>query len=133
MTALLKPRLTEHAEQVMVVRWFHLQYPKLRGCLFAIPNGSHLAGTPLQRAKKVQRMKSEGFTPGVSDLFLMAPRGPFAGLWIEMKREKYSPSDVSEEQREFLELASRQGYQASVCGGAKAAMATIACYLGEGA
>lgn len=131
MTAMLKLKATEHQEQVAVVRWFRLQYPRLRGCLFAIPNGSHLAGTPLQRAKKVQRMKSEGFTPGVADLFLMVPKGPFAGLWIEMKREKYCPSDVSEEQREFIALATDQGYMACVCGGAKAAMATIAGYLGE--
>lgn len=131
MTAMLKLKATEHQEQIAVVRWFRLQYPKLRGCLFAIPNGSHLAGTPVQRAKKVQRMKSEGFTPGVADLFLMVPKGPFAGLWIEMKREKYSPSDVSEEQRAFIALAIDQGYQARVCGGAKAAMATISGYLGE--
>lgn len=131
MTAMLKLKTTEHQEQIAVVRWFRLQYPKLRGCLFAIPNGSHLAGTPVQRAKKVQRMKSEGFTPGVADLFLMVPKGPFAGLWIEMKREKYSPSDVSEEQRAFIALAIDQGYQARVCGGAKAAMATISGYLGE--
>lgn len=131
MTAMLKLKATEHQEQVAVVRWFRLQYPRLRGCLFAVPNGSHLAGTPVQRAKKMQRAKAEGLQVGVSDLFLMVPKGPFAGLWIEMKREKYSPSDVSEEQRAFIALAKDQGYQACVCGGAKAAMATIAGYLGE--
>lgn len=123
--------MSEHDEQVAVVKWFRLQYPKKKGLLFAISNGAHLAGTPIQRAKKMQRMKAEGFKPGVSDLFLMVPKGPFAGLWIEMKREKYSPSDVSEEQREFIALAKDQGYQACVCGGATAAMATIAGYLGE--
>jgi hypothetical protein len=120
---------TEHDEQVMVMKWFNLAYAKFKGCLFAIPNGSHLAGTPLQRAKKVQRMKSEGFLPGVSDLFLMVPRGSHNGLWIEMKRRKFVPSDVSKEQREFQERAKGNGYRAEVCGGFEAAQAVIDDYL----
>jgi len=125
--------MSEYLEQCAVVRWFKLQYPDFKGCLFAIPNGSHLAGTPIQRARKVQRMKAEGFTPGVSDLFLMLPRGSYAGLWIEMKKKKYSPSDVSVEQRAFIERAKQQGYQAVVCGGFEAAQQVIREYVGAAA
>ena len=130
--AVKPPVRTEHAEQVAVIAWFRIQYPALRGCLIAIPNGAHLAGTALQRAKKVQRMKSEGFTPGVADLFLMKPSGSHAGLWIEMKRSKFSPSDVSDEQKAFQGRALAHGYQAVVCGGFEVARDAIRTYLGEG-
>jgi len=125
------PIPSEHAEQVAVIAWFRAQYPELRGCLIAIPNGAHLAGTIIQRAKKVQRMKSEGLTPGVADLFLMATTGTHSGLWIEMKRVKFTPSDVSKEQREFQVRALTQGYHAVVCGGFEAAREAIKKYFGE--
>lgn len=123
------PVPTEHIEQSHVVQWFWLQYPSLRKCLFAIPNGAHLAGTPMQRAMKMNKMKSEGFQPGVSDLCLMVARGGYHGLWIEMKRRNGVPSDVSEDQREFLVRAAREGYYGTVCNGATEAMAVIDIYL----
>ncbi len=36
-------------------------------------------------------MKSEGFTPGVADLFLMVPKVRSPALWIEMKRGEVLP------------------------------------------
>jgi hypothetical protein len=123
------PVPTEHAEQSHVVQWFWLQYPALRKCLFAIPNGAHLAGTIGQRAAKMNKMKSEGFQAGVSDLFLMVARGSYHGLWIEMKRKNARPSDVSEDQVEFLERAAREGYKGIVCNGAKPAIEAISEYL----
>lgn len=119
----------EHAEQSHVVQWFWLQHKQLRKCLFSVPNGAHLAGTPMQRGAKMNRMKAEGFQPGVSDLFLMVARGGYHGLWIEMKRRNGRPSDVSEEQREFLARAEREGYQGAVCNGAAEAIAVIGEYL----
>lgn len=127
--AIALPVPTEHSEQVSLVAWFRLQYPALKGCLIAIPNGSHLAGTPIQRAKKMQRMKSEGFVVGAADLFLMKPSGEYAGLWVEMKRQRYVPSDVSKEQKEFQARALGNGYQAVVCGGFEAAREAIKAYL----
>ncbi len=123
------PILTEHQEQVLLVRWFKLQHPALAFCLLAIPNGAHLAGTPLQRAKKVQRSKAEGMLVGAPDLFLMVTRGGHAGLWIEMKRQKFVPSDVSKEQREFQVRAIEQGYQSVICGGFEQAKEAISLYL----
>lgn len=125
----MKP--TEHDEQVAVVDWFNLQHPKLRGCLFSVPNGAHLAGSPKLRAAKMHFMKREGFRPGVSDLFLMVARDPWHGLWIEMKRRDASPSDTRKEQLQFLQDAALQGYQGVVCKGADAAIAAITEYLGQ--
>lgn len=120
---------SEHAEQSVVVQWFWTQHPALRKCLFAIPNGAHLAGTPSQRAAKMAKMKAEGFQPGVSDLFLMVARGQYHGLWIEMKRRNASPSDTSDDQAAFLERAHREGYLGVVCKGAQPAIAAIGEYL----
>jgi hypothetical protein len=127
--AIALPVPTEHVEQVKVVTWFRLQYPAIKELLIAIPNGAHLAGTPIQRAKKIQRMKAEGFTTGVADLFLMKPSFGYSGLWIEMKRLKYSPSDVSDDQKAFQVRALDNGYQAVVCGGFEAAREAIKAYL----
>lgn len=118
---------SEHDEQAALVRWFRVQYPIIANALFAIPNGSHLAGNTLQRAKKMQIMKSEGLLPGVSDLFLMAANDDHHGLFIEMKRK--SGGTVSNEQAEFIKRAIAQGYKAVVCKGFDEAMNTIKEYL----
>ena len=125
------PAPTEHVEQCHVVAWFWAQYPKLRKRLFAIPNGAHLAGTPRQRAAKMARMKAEGFRVGVSDLFLMEPRGGFAGLFVEMKRRNAVPSDISDDQEAFIADARAAGYRAEAAKGAAAAIAIITEYLNQ--
>jgi hypothetical protein len=124
-----KHEATEHEEQSAVISWFGLQYPALAGCLFAIPNGSHLAGNARQRGMKMAWLKAEGFLPGASDLFLMVIRQPYAGLFIEMKRRSFTPSDVSCDQRKFIKRAREQGYRAEVCGGFDAARQAIQEYL----
>lgn len=66
---------SEHAHQVTFVQWFRTQYPKL--LIFAIPNGEYRAITT------AVRLKNEGVTSGVPDLFI-----PALNLWVEMKKEK---------------------------------------------
>lgn len=92
--------------QQACVRWFRLQYPRLSGCLFAIPNGGG-------RSKiEAAIMKGEGVTPGVSDLFLMIPSDGCHGMFIEMKAGK---GRLSEAQDKFLDLADDKGYAVAVC------------------
>ena len=109
------------------MRWFDLSFPELRGRLFAVPNGAHLAGTVGQRCAKMNRAKAEGLRVGVPDLLLLTPRHGFHGLAIEMKRIKGSKVDA--EQIEWLEWLNSQGYMAVLCKGADAAMETIKNYL----
>ena len=70
-----------------------------RGCLVASGNGLSIGGnTARQKAAHWQSFLRQGGQPGASDLFLMVPRGRFAGLWIEMKRRDGSRHDVTDEE-----------------------------------
>src|SRR5574343_1178858 len=126
MTSARKIVPTEHIEQRRVVEWFHYQHRALAGCLFAIPNGGD------RHPAVAAKLRAEGVRKGVADLFLMVPRGRCNGLFVEMKRRNASPSAVSDEQREFLELAERMGYRAVVCRGADEAVEAINGYLANG-
>lgn len=112
--------LTEHQEQVLLIKWFDLQY-RGRIVLFAIPNGGQ---RNLLVAKK---MKAEGVRAGVPDLFLAVPNKDYAGLFIEMKKEKGGV--VSEYQKIMLSRLEQAGYKCSVCKGFEEAKAEIEEYL----
>lgn len=119
--------IKETVEQVKVVSWFKWQYRALGNCLFAIPNGSVLAGDKKQRAIQMARLKREGVLPGVADLFLMVGRQGRHGLFIEMKRKEGGKLSLA--QKNFLTAAQNQGYQAVVCAGADEAINVIKDYL----
>jgi len=79
---------TEHEEQRELVMWFRQTYPQVR--IFAIPNGGY-------RGKaQGMRLKVEGVSPGVPDLFV-----PAYALWIEMK--KVSGGVLSPEQKDWIQ------------------------------
>lgn len=110
----------EHIEQVLLVNWFRIQYPLIKNTLFAIPNGGvRNIGTAI-------KLKKEGVMPGVSDLFLMVPKGSKCGLFIEMKAKG---GKIQENQAEFMKLATQMGYQAVVCYGFLEAKKAIKLYL----
>ena len=78
---------SEHLEQVRLVSWFRRSYPGVR--VFAIANGGARSG--IQGAK----LKAEGVSPGVPDLFV-----PAWSLWVEMKRE--TGGTVSPVQKDWI-------------------------------
>ena len=104
--------------QIAAVRWFRYQYPK--AILFAIPNGGK------RNAREAARMKAEGTTPGVPDLFIAEPRGIDAGLFIEMKAGK---GKVSAEQKDMGERLLVAGYGVAVCRSFEEFKATVTTYL----
>lgn len=112
---------SEHAEQVSLVQWFDKEFPKLRGRLFAIPNGGH------RHPAEAARLKLEGVRAGVPDLFLPVPAGGKHGLFIEMKREK--GGRLSPEQKDWLTFLQAQGYEAQCCAGYFEAMSVVFAYL----
>jgi hypothetical protein len=65
--------------------------------------------------------------PGVPDIFMPCARGVYHGLFIELKRQKYSRT--SEEQAVWIDRLNRLGYRAVICKGWEAAKAEIVAYL----
>ena len=106
-------RNAEHQLQVQCVKYFRLAYPRLKMLLFAVPNGSFLAGTQLQRIKQWNRLKSEGAVKGVSDLILLVAKKGHNGLCIEMKTTAKS-SRQSKEQKAFESAVTEQNYKYSI-------------------
>jgi len=100
----------EHEEQREVVRWFRQCWPNVR--IMAIPNGG-------ARSKATAgRLKAEGVSAGVPDLFI-----PAWGLWIEMKRIK--GGSVSPEQKDWMSYLELNGYKCFVARGAEDAKRQI--------
>ena len=114
---------TEGAEQATLFSWAEMRsikYPELR-LLFHIPNGG-------SRGKvEAARFKAEGVKAGVPDLFLPVARGPYHGLFIEMKRQ--SGGRTSDAQRKWIAALAAQGYLATICYGWKEAAELIEDYL----
>ena len=82
--------LSEHYEQREFVSWFRKAYPGVR--IFAIPNGG------FRSRLTAARLKAEGASPGVPDLFI-----PAWDTWVEMKRSKGGRlSDKQKDWREYL-------------------------------
>lgn len=78
----------EHRIQVECVKWFRLQYPKLRLRLFAVPNGGQ------RNVIVASKMKAEGVLSGVADLILLKSNGKYAALLVEMKTKKGRQSET---------------------------------------
>ena len=72
------------------------------------------------------RLKAEGVTAGVPDLFFAWPRLGYHGLWIEMKRKGGKVSKVQAEMMSCLEAA---GYLTAVCYGTDEAKKTLKEYM----
>ena len=75
------PSDKEHRIQQACVRWFNLKFPRLRGRLFAVPNGGR------RDAVTGAKLKAEGVVAGVSDLILLKSNHRYGALLIEMKRK----------------------------------------------
>ena len=114
-------KITEHQEQVMLINWFRLQYPKY--IIFAIPNGG------ARHIVTAVKLKAEGVLAGVPDLFLMVPKGEWHGMFIEMKAKA---GKVSDNQKEFMAAANAMNYKTIVCFGFYDAKTSIINYLQEG-
>lgn len=116
---------TEEQEQAAVIEWRDLmvpQFPDLED-LIHIPNGG------LRSKSEAVRFKRLGVRPGVSDLFLPAPRGKYHGLWIEMKRQQ--GGRLRPDQKDWLDRMNRKGYLALRADGAEEACEILYKYLTE--
>lgn len=102
-----RPSEVEHRIQQACVRWFNLQYPHMRGRLFAVPNGGR------RDVVTGAKLKAEGVVAGVADLILLVTNKAFGALLIEMKK----PGGIqSAAQRQWQEIVTTNGeYKYVIC------------------
>jgi hypothetical protein len=117
--------LSESSEQIAVIQWFQLQYPKYR--LISVPNGQMIGGR--NKFALIAKYKAEGLTPGVSDLFLCVPKNGYGGLWLEMKARGKTASSLSPDQRMWLSDMEKIGYRSAWAAGFGEAKIIIEDYL----
>lgn len=124
--------MSESKEQQALIE-YAMHVPELRDTIFAVPNGAHLAGDRLRRAKQISRLKAEGMRPGVYDLVVPEPilfrpmvSGEACGLFLEMKT---LDGRVSDEQDEWGRTVVRRGYEARVAFGVDEGIRILADYV----
>ena len=113
----------EHYEQVRVCNHLNEHYSDV--LFWATPNGASLSG----RGKAMNKLKAEGFLPGVSDLIIFEPRGGYSCLFLEMKKSD-GGNGASENQLWFIREVEARGALGVVSNGADEAIAFIDEYLG---
>lgn len=95
----------EHQTQVAFFDYVNFKHNRLRRCIFAIPNGGKRnLGTAI-------KLKLEGCTPGVPDVFVAMPSKTKFGLFLEFKAGK---NKLTDNQKLFIEQATINGYACSV-------------------
>lgn len=108
---------SEHVEQREFVSWFRQTHRGVR--IFAIPNGE-------ARSRTVgARLKLEGVSPGVPDLFI-----PAWGVWVEMKRAK--GGTVSAVQKDWHRYLKDIGQRVIVGHGFEDARQQVQALTGDG-
>ena len=124
-----KPRKSdvEGQEQMTLIAWFRSTYPQYADLLIHIPNGGYR-----KNAFEGWRLKQQGVRAGVSDLFLPVARNGCHGLWIEFKAAPPFDAVVSDAQKEWIGLMSKEGYAAYICKGVTEAADVLKGYLSAG-
>lgn len=116
----------EDREQMALVEWMALAYPRESRYLLHVPNGGRRGKL---EAIRFQRM---GVKPGVPDLLLLWPSGGYHGLALEMKPTGATYCSVRPEQRLWLARLAGVGYRAEIAYGYDQGREVIEKYLGDG-
>jgi len=113
---------TEQAEQRVLA-----EYLDLRGFVWCwVPNGGNLGKAARGVAKAI------GLKSGVPDVLIFNPaQSRYAGLAVELKRQKASPSSWRLEQREWADRLQKCGWATSVAYGATQAIKIVEQYYGR--
>ena len=117
-----KPANDEHRIQCACVKWFRLEYPKLKDMLFAVPNAAR------RSARNGAYMKDEGMLPGVADLILLKSNRFYGALCVEMKKPDKYQRPVQKEWQKECEAA---GNKYVVCRSLDEFMKVITDYLND--
>ena len=116
--------MTEAKHQAAVFKWsrqpsIRSKWPEL-ALLHHIPNGGN------RDEIEGRHLKEQGVKPGVPDLCLPVARGPYHGLYIEMKNET---GRTSPEQDWWGNQLIARGFMWEVCHGWQSAVRTLEWYL----
>jgi hypothetical protein len=107
----------EHIEQRLFVQWAkRAEIP-----IFAIPNGG------LRNRSVASKLKLEGVSAGVPDLFIPVAVGIYHGLFVEMKRQK--GGKLSEEQKVWKLILEYLSYKVIIGKGFESAKEQTMEYL----
>lgn len=115
----------EDNEQALLFETLREFYPYIRQVTFSIPNGGK------RDIREAARLKRQGVTPGVPDIFCAHPAGPYHGLFIEMKRpfvKKSNKPSLTSSQVMMISAFRLKGYRVEVCYGFKEALDLIVNY-----
>jgi hypothetical protein len=133
----MRLKTSEHNEQAIffdsVLYEYRLDPTFSRELFFAVPNGAYFGGGGGARFAYIEKLKREGFSPGVSDILYLQPRGGFSYLSIEMKissKKGRKGGGLSDDQSRFMEAARSAGARAVVCYGADEAIEVFRDYMG---
>jgi hypothetical protein len=111
--------MTEKDEQIALFDWASYR-PDLK-LMFHVTNEGR------RTVQHTQSLLRQGMKPGVPDIFLPIAKGPYHGLFIEMKRRiggRQTP-----EQKEWQRALLEEGYCAVVCKGFEEAKDVIDWYM----
>jgi hypothetical protein len=111
-----KLRSSEEAEQITVIEYCDL---------LGIPV-THTANEGKRSKSYGAKLKRMGLRPGFPDLLITRARGVYHGFAIEMK---YGNNKLTNEQKEWLRILSKEGYATAVCYSASEAIRLIEKYL----
>lgn len=103
------------ADYVKELKWMHSSL-----------NGASLAGDKIQRARQMNRLKSQGMKKGVLDVFLPKAKGIFHGMYLEMK---FGKNTMTKEQKEFAIDIAAEGFCMFTCYNSEQAIEATKLYL----
>lgn len=124
----MSKKITEYSEQIKLVNWFRLQYPKHKYLLTHFANGGY------RGAKSGSLFKALGVVAGYPDLVLFLPRNRFHVLFIEMKKPIVPGKPkayISSEQKSIMQLLKEQGYCVTLAYGFDQAKSIILEYMSD--
>lgn len=114
-----RPESVEQIQLVARVRHFH---PDV--IIFAVPNGG------LRDKRVAAKLKAEGVLASVPDLVVAEPRGPYHGLYVEMKRVG---GKATLDQADMMHRLRERSYRVELAAdGVDAAFAMVERYLALG-
>lgn len=110
---------SEALDQIRLFCWIRTR-SDLHPYVFSVPND--------RKTNRIMGaiLKHMGLKPGVSDICVSIPKGPYHGMYIELK---FGKNKATQHQMNFIENMQSKGYHALVCVGYEAARAAIEAYM----